>query len=638
MGEAAGIRVSDLAMPGFVQFWNSKTGEEGYTTRPLYRYADGVRAWLHRHMVSLGRSSDMLVWQSGEVGLEAGMAETLAGTAHARARWHALRRGGAAATWARKPDLAYYKWWGKWQSTAVAMQYGTKWSDPGVVAPKVLPAWSRDRGPLPTPERVGVLALWGSPMFPSIAGALSTPTKRKPRRPRGEGHGSTESGTVGSGDEGDQAATELEESAEDGPAEVGPGPEAAPTPPPLQPLASASERGAVSREDAGQLCTLAGPLVAVGGGGGCGPGTAAGPINVDSNVDTDDNSEGSGSEPDGAFAVGSARGSPGRRQAGVARFVGRERKPWSSRAAAGPVRGGTGAGSKAGVVGRIHRSYTGPRRAKVVVGGAQAMRPRAPARRQTRRPRLAQQIDSPAPKRTKLGAGGHVQTPAARKVPEAAPTPPPLQPLASASERGAVSREDAGQLCTLAGPLVAVGGGGCGPGTAAGPINVDSDMDTDDDSEGSGSEPDGAFAVGSARGSPGRRQAGVARFVGRERKPWSSRAAAGPVRGGTGAGSKAGVVGRIHRSYTGPRRAKVVVGGAQAMRPRAPARRQTGRPRLAQQIDSPAPKRTKLGAGGHVQTPAAQSPVEGAFVAAAERLKAKARGRAGPVASPPPPL
>ena len=447
VGEAAGIRVSDLAMPGFVQFWNSKTGEEGYTTRPLYRYADGVRAWLHRHMVSLGRSSDMLVWQSREAGLEAGMAETLASTAHARARWHALRRGGAAATWARKPDLAYYKWWGRWQSTAVAMQYGTKWSDPGVVAPTVLPAWSRDPGPLPTPERVGVLALWGSPMFPSIAGALSTPTKRKPRRPRGQGQGSTESGTVGSGDEGDQAATELEESAEDGLAEMGPGPEAAPTPPPLQPLASASERGAVSRGDAGQLCTLAGPLVALGGGGGCGPGTAAGPINVDSDVDTDDDSEGSGSEPDGAFAVGSAGGSPGRRQAGVARFVGRERKPWSSRAAAGPVRGGTGAGSKAGVVGRIHRSYTGPRRAKVVVGGAQAMRPRAPARRQTGRPRLAQQIDSPAPKRTKLGTGGHVQTPEAqspvegafvaaaerlkakargRAGPVASPPPPPL--------------------------------------------------------------------------------------------------------------------------------------------------------------------------------------------------------------------
>ena len=267
VGEVAGIRVSDLAMPGFVQFWNSKTGEEGYTTRPLHRYADGVRAWLHRHMVSLGRSSDMLVWQSGEAGLEAGMAEALAGTAYARARWHALRRGGAAATWACKPDLTYYKWWGRWQSTVVAMQYGTKWSDPGVVAPTVLPAWSRDRGPLPTPERVGVLTLWGSPMFPNIAGALSTPTKRKPRRPQGEGPGTTKGGT-GSGDEGDQAATELEEFAEDGPAEMGPGPDAAPNPPPLQSLAPASDRGAVSREDAGQLCTLAGPLVAVGGGRG----------------------------------------------------------------------------------------------------------------------------------------------------------------------------------------------------------------------------------------------------------------------------------------------------------------------------------------------------------------------------------
>ena len=177
---------------------------------------------------------------------------------------------------------------------------------------------------MPTPERVGVLALWGSPMFLNIAGALSTPTKRKQRRPRGEGPGTTEGGTLGSGDEGDRAATELEESAGDGPAELGPEPEAAPTPPPLQSLVPSRERGAVSREDAGQLCTLAGPLVAVGGGG-CGPGTADGPINVDSDVDTDDDSGGSGSEPDGAFAVGSARGSPGRGQTGITKFVGRER-------------------------------------------------------------------------------------------------------------------------------------------------------------------------------------------------------------------------------------------------------------------------------------------------------------------------
>ena len=52
------------------------------------------------------------------------------------------------------------------------------------------------------------------------------------------------------------------------PAEVGKEPGAAPASTPLQPLVPAHERGAVSRVDAGQLCTLAGPAVAVGGGGG----------------------------------------------------------------------------------------------------------------------------------------------------------------------------------------------------------------------------------------------------------------------------------------------------------------------------------------------------------------------------------
>ena len=122
------------------------------------------------------------------------------------------------------------------------------------------------------PERVGVLALWGSPMFPNIAGALSTPTKRKPRRPRGEEPRTAESNAVGNGDEGDGTAEELEESAGNDPAAMGTEPDAAPTPLPLQPSVPASERGAVSREDAGQLCTLAGPPAAVGGGGGGGGG------------------------------------------------------------------------------------------------------------------------------------------------------------------------------------------------------------------------------------------------------------------------------------------------------------------------------------------------------------------------------
>ena len=100
------------------------------------------------------------------------------------------------------------------------------------------------------------------------------------------------------------------------------------------------------------------------------------------------------------------------------------------------------------------------------------------------------------------------------KEPPAAPDSPPIQPLVPAHGRGAVSRKDAGQLCTLAGPTVAGGGGG---GTASGPINLGSDVDTNDDSGSSESEPDGTFAIGSARDSPGRGQAGATRFVGRDR-------------------------------------------------------------------------------------------------------------------------
>ena len=63
------------------------------------------------------------------------------------------------------------------------------------------------------------------------------------------------------------AAWPLEESAGGGAADMGLVPDTIPALPPLRPLASAIERGAVSREDAGQQCTVAGPLVVVGGGG-----------------------------------------------------------------------------------------------------------------------------------------------------------------------------------------------------------------------------------------------------------------------------------------------------------------------------------------------------------------------------------
>ena len=110
-----------IALSGFIQFWNRKTGEEGYTTRPLSRYADQVREWAYGLWAAAGRRADVLVWQASEAGLESGIGECLGGKAYARVRWHGLHRGGAGACWARRPDWADFKWCGRWHSTAVVV-------------------------------------------------------------------------------------------------------------------------------------------------------------------------------------------------------------------------------------------------------------------------------------------------------------------------------------------------------------------------------------------------------------------------------------------------------------------------------------------------------------------------------------
>ena len=87
------------------------------------------------------------------------MAECLAGTAYGRARWLALCRGGVAACRARKPNVAYCKWWHHWQSTAVTVHYATRWKDPAVIAPTNLPVWTKPEGPGSTPARVGLMSI-----------------------------------------------------------------------------------------------------------------------------------------------------------------------------------------------------------------------------------------------------------------------------------------------------------------------------------------------------------------------------------------------------------------------------------------------------------------------------------------------
>ena len=86
-------------------------------------------------------------------------------------------------------------------------------------------------------------------------------------------------------------------------------------------------------------------------------GSVEGPILVDSDVNTDDDSGEFGGEPDGNFTVGPAGASLARPSGRPSRFAGRERPGWTSASTRGPVRGTAGQDRRAGMVGHVFRIY-----------------------------------------------------------------------------------------------------------------------------------------------------------------------------------------------------------------------------------------------------------------------------------------
>ena len=62
----------------------------------------------------------------------------------------------------KKLGLPYFKWWGGWASTGVAMRYATAFLDHGVLASLVLPCLGSE---VEDPQVVNCLSLWGSAMF-----------------------------------------------------------------------------------------------------------------------------------------------------------------------------------------------------------------------------------------------------------------------------------------------------------------------------------------------------------------------------------------------------------------------------------------------------------------------------------------
>ena len=178
VAEAASVLVGDVRDSGYVVFWNSKTGDEGWQRRPVPKWLRPFVEWIYEWAVERGCERDDLLFPAGAAFLEKTLIDIVYGTTWAGHRWHCFRRGGAAACWKRGPSLPHFKWWGRWAATATAMAYALGYRDEDVVSPLCLPqVWDMaPRAMFVDPEGV-----WGDIMFDD-----RSQQKNKPVWGRGE--------------------------------------------------------------------------------------------------------------------------------------------------------------------------------------------------------------------------------------------------------------------------------------------------------------------------------------------------------------------------------------------------------------------------------------------------------------------
>ena len=203
-----------------------------------------------------------------------------------------------------------------------ALHYATRWTDPAVIAPTILPAWEQGTGPSPEPLRVGLASIWGRSMYPGLAQVVDTRTKKKSKaphpthgrgpRPRASAVGVVP-GASRSHESKDGQLDAISDARESLECPIPTGVFVHAVPEAAQPLSlpyptSEQAPNVVAVEAAAHLGA---PDAGVGGAGGGvrRMGSAEGPILVDSDVDTDDESGESGGEPDGCFTVGPASAS-----------------------------------------------------------------------------------------------------------------------------------------------------------------------------------------------------------------------------------------------------------------------------------------------------------------------------------------
>ena len=164
VGEAASIRYCDLGRKEGLWFYSTKVGEPGWVCRPAAAYARSWMEFLRVHCKAKGKRPDEPVFEGGAPFLEDAISRLLRDTKWADARWHALRRGGSAACWVRKPATQDFLFWGRWAGLRTAMGYALGFRDPEVVGDLVSPHVGEAVGLGPR-GTVLPAALWGLAMY-----------------------------------------------------------------------------------------------------------------------------------------------------------------------------------------------------------------------------------------------------------------------------------------------------------------------------------------------------------------------------------------------------------------------------------------------------------------------------------------
>ena len=226
VSEAATIAPRDLQAYGMASFTATKVGGVSEEKRPLSRSAASWAAYLLA-MVDASADPAQPFAERGASGLEETIKDMLRNSRWSHLRWHAFRRGGCAACYHRGPHLRFLLWWGRWRRLQMALEYATRYADPEVVGPLLLPV--ADGGDfVGSVLEVLLQDLWPKAMYAKESVAIKDLVKGLDVPPTAGGLESQEAGG-GAGDESSSSGSSESSSASSGSSIASAGPAAATT-------------------------------------------------------------------------------------------------------------------------------------------------------------------------------------------------------------------------------------------------------------------------------------------------------------------------------------------------------------------------------------------------------------------------